>query len=597
LCGILGCFGLENPYSLIRSSLERLEYRGYDSCGVALSDFNKIYSYKISGPVSGLNQHSDISKAISGLGHTRWATVGTPSAENAHPFIDCNSDIAIVHNGELDNFIELREALQHNGHKFTSETDSEVFAHLIEDTDSNLDPIRRVNSILSMVTGSYALGVLFRSTGVIVGARRESPLVIGISSSGGFLCSDVHAIAPYVDQVMHLEDGDLALLDTTGVSLFHGETPVVRTSHPVNWDPAEVDKAGFDHYFLKEVFEQPKIIRNSLEGRVRLTKSTIDLAEDLPPMAGTGSIEVFGCGSAYNAGMLVSNIVSPMINQQVNAHVSSEYNASLLTKEVGLAVFLSQSGETADTLAALKSAKSAGVKTVAITNVPNSSMTRIAEFTLLNKAGLEESVAASKTFTSQVIDFFLLCLWQSPIPVPSLNDIFVDMHNLPNRLNRVLDTYQSMEEIALQISKSDSVFIIGKNLGYPIALEASLKLKELAYIHAEAIISGEIKHGAFALLTSKTPVIAIAYSGNQYWDVVQTVREIKARNAPVIVITNQADGFLGLADEVITVSSMLPIGFSLEVSLIFQLLAYRTAIARGCPVDRPRNLAKSVTVK
>jgi glucosamine--fructose-6-phosphate aminotransferase (isomerizing) len=264
---------------------------------------------------------------------------------------------------------------------------------------------------------------------------------------------------------------------------------------------------------------------------------------------------------------------------------------------VGLAVFLSQSGETADTLAALKSAKSAGVKTVAITNVPNSSMTRIAELTLMNKAGLEESVAASKTFTSQVIDFFLLCLWQSPIPVPSLNDIFVDMHNLPKRLNRVLDTYQSMEEIALQISKSDSVFIIGKNLGYPIALEASLKLKELAYIHAEAIISGEIKHGAFALLTSKTPVIAIAYSGNQYWDVVQTVREIKARNAPVIVITNQADGFLGLADEVITVSSMLPIGFSLEVSLIFQLLAYRTAIARGCPVDRPRNLAKSVTVK
>ncbi|MQG76845.1 MAG: glutamine--fructose-6-phosphate transaminase (isomerizing) [SAR202 cluster bacterium] len=597
MCGILGCFGSENPYSLIRSSLQRLEYRGYDSCGVAISDRDKIHSYKVSGPVSGLIQRAEISGAISGLGHTRWATVGTPSAENAHPFMDCNADIAIVHNGDLDNFIELRESLLLRGHHFSSDTDSEVFAHLIEESESNLEPIQRVNSILSKVTGSYALGVLFRSSGVIVGARHESPLVIGTNSSGGFLCSDVHAIAPYVDHVIHLEDGDLALLDTTGVSLFHGDKPVTRTSHPVSWDPAEVDKAGFDHYFLKEVFEQPKIIRNSLEGRVRLTNPTIDLANELPNMPITGKIGVFGCGSAFNAGLLGATIVSELIDQEVGAHVSSNYNRRLLTKDLALAVFLSQSGETADTLATLKVAKSAGIKTIAITNVPNSSITRLAEFTLLNKAGLEESVGASKTFTSQVIDFVLLCLWLNQTDISSLNDTIVDMHNLSNHLDHILDTYQSMEDIALTISNASSIFIIGKNLSYPIALEASLKFKELAYIHAEAIMSGEIKHGTFALLTSETPVIAIAKSGDQYKDVVQTVREIKARNAPVIVITDQADAFLNVADAVVTVESSLPIGFSLEASMIFQLLAYRAAIAKGCPIDRPRNLAKSVTVK
>ena len=597
MCGILGCFGSTNPYSLLRSSLERLEYRGYDSCGVAIANLEKLHIYKISGPVSGLVEDYPVDGAISGLGHTRWATVGKPTAENAHPFLDCTSSIAIVHNGDLENFVELRESLLLKGHHFTSDTDSEVFAHLIEDADPSLDPINKVNSILSKVKGPYALGVLFKSTGVIVGARHESPLVVGTTLEGGILSSDVHAIAPYVDQVVHLEDGDLALLDSNGVSFFQGEAPVNRTVHSVSWDPSQADKAGFDHYFLKEAFEQPKVIRSSLEGRVRLTNLKVDLSDELPVFDSEGKILVFGCGSALNAGLLGAAIASDLIDQPVSAHVSSEYNAHFFRGVVSVAVFLSQSGETADTLAMLRTAKAAGIRTVAITNIPNSSITRLADHSLLSKAGLEESVAASKTFTSQVIDFILFCLWQFQGNVPSIKEIFVDMHNLPNNLDRVLDTYQSMKEIAQVISNASSLFVIGKGFTFPIAQEASLKLKEIAYIHAEAMIAGEIKHGAFALLTSDTPVIAIANSKHQYRDIVQTVREIKARNAPVIVITDQADGFLDVADTVITVSSNLPIGFSLEVSLILQLIAYQAAVAKGCPIDRPRNLAKSVTVK
>ena len=596
MCGIVGYTGQEDAYPILLDALTNLEYRGYDSCGIAVSTNDGVMVSKSIGFVEQLRKAPPISGSSCGVGHTRWATTGKPDDANSHPHSDCEEQLAIVHNGDITNFYKLRKKLLGNGHIFRSETDSEVLAHLVEEFASH-GQVGSVAHALNEVEGSYALAVVFKGSDQLVVARRESPLVIGLGRNEMYIASDVPAIIERTQRVSYLENGDIAAITPTNIKVFHDEVKVNRTVHQVSWRPEDRGLAGYAHYFLKEVHQQPRIIRDTIAGRLSSTEPSAMLQLPSLPQGQVDRLFITGSGSAYYAALIGQHFFSEYSAVDISAKIASEISELKPASKTSLGVFITQSGETADTLNAARLARDAGYSTIGLTNTQDSSITRITDATVYTHAGLEVSVAASKSFTAQLVDLNLLGLHLFPPPLNRFHNLLTELRFLPAKAQRVLDQEAKLKEIGVKLASRQSAYLVAKGVHHAVALEGSLKLKELAYLHAEALLAGELKHGPLTLLTEESPVIALAPMDDTYDRVIQAVREARARGAPMTVLTDSHDDALeSLADEIIYLPSSERCFSPILMTIALQLIAYYCALERGFPIDRPRNLAKSVTV-
>jgi len=593
MCGIIGYIGNKQAQPILLNCLARLEYRGYDSCGVAVSS-SGIEVYKDAVRVGTLRETLSKISGTVGIGHTRWATHGEPSQTNAHPHCDCRGKIAVVHNGVIDNFQRLKQQLIGEGHNFVSETDTEVIPHLIEKYyDGNLE--RAVETALHDVEGSYSIIVLMSGEPKLVVARKDSPLIIGVGDRENFVASDAPPILDYTNRVTYLEDGDIGVVTPDSIKIRRDGIEVNREEHKISWSVEDAQKAGYEHFMLKEIHEQPKVIRDTLGGWVSVAEPVVDLEM----MRGDiESILMLACGSSYYAAVIGKYIVEELLGIPVRVELASEFNYFSRTLARTGAIAITQSGETADTLKAMKRLKEVGCPVSAITNVVGSSASRIADQTIYTRAGPEISVAATKSFTAQLMVLYRLALSYSKVDVRRVDDMIVGLRQLPSKVQQVLDNEGKIMECADYLSAYENMFFIGRGINYPVALEGALKLKEISYIHAEGYAAGELKHGPFALLGGDTPVIAIIAQDNTYEAMLTNIREVKTRGSPLIALAEDGDETIGeLADLVITVPRVDAI-FSPVVNMVtLQLLAYYTAKKRGCSIDFPRNLAKSVTVE
>ena len=593
MCGIIGYIGDKQAQPILLSSLSRLEYRGYDSCGIAVSS-SGIEVYKDAVRVAELAKALLQLDGTVGIGHTRWATHGEPSQVNAHPHLDCNGNIAVVHNGIINNFQRLKRQLIGEGHNFVSETDTEVIPHLIEKHyDGNLE--KAVEAALRDVEGSYAIIVLMAGEPKLVAARKDSPLIIGIGDRENFVASDVPAILDYTDRVIYLEDGDIGVVTPDSIKIRRHGKEVQREEHKISWSVEDAQKGGYEHFMLKEIREQPKVIRDTLGGWVSVAEPAVDLAV---MRGGLESMLILACGSSYHAASIGKYIVEELLSIPVRAEPASEFNYFTWTLAKTGAIAITQSGETADTLKAIRRLKGVGCPVLAITNVVGSTASRIADQTIYTRAGPEISVAATKSFTAQLMVLYWLALSYSKVDIRRLADLIMGLRQLPGKVQQVLDNEDIILEYANYLSRYKDVFFIGRGINFPVALEGALKLKEISYIHAEGYAAGELKHGPFALLGSDTPVIAIVAQDNTREPMLTNIREVKARGSPLIAVAEEGDEAIEeLADSVITVPRVDALFSPVVNTVALQLLAYYTAKYRGCPIDFPRNLAKSVTVE
>ncbi|MGA2160735.1 MAG: glutamine--fructose-6-phosphate transaminase (isomerizing) [Methanoregula sp.] len=580
MCGIVGYIGRRQAAPLILDSLKKLEYRGYDSFGIAtLGSHIEIDKHKgrISEYAGGIRLNGTI-----GIGHTRWATHGVPNDVNAHPHMDCNNRIAIVHNGIIENYAELKKELAAKGHIFRSETDTEVVVHLIEEQYAKTpDLLSAVRGALPRLKGSYALLVIASGADCLIAARKESPLVLGIGDKEYFAASDMTPVLEYTERAIFLEDGDIACLTGNGVDIYQDARPVSRPVELIDWSPEEVRKGGFAHYMLKEIYEQPQAFFNTIQA---VDKSS------LPEfVCQSSSVTVVACGSSYHAGLIFKYLLEESCGVPARVDFASEFRYFLPPVD-GLVIGITQSGETADTLTALRQARVHNCRTLAITNVLGSSVSRVADATLFMRAGPEISVAATKSFVAQ-----LAVLMQ-----------IIDARSEGRYEEILLHAHEAIEEVLLmdlsaaveQCRSAESIFYIGRGPFYPVALEGALKMKEISYIHAEGYAAGELKHGPFALLSPETPVIAICMPGETYGVMVSNIKEIKARGAPVIAVGSDGDQELpDIIDRFIPLPKTHPFVQVLTSLVVLQILAYQTAVALERDIDKPRNLAKSVTVE
>jgi glucosamine--fructose-6-phosphate aminotransferase (isomerizing) len=575
-------------------ALKRLEYRGYDSCGIALRD-GDILVYKKTGRVYELEMKIPRHKSKMGIGHTRWATHGKPSQINAHPHMDCNSKIAVVHNGIINNFQSLREQLTNEGHRFCSETDTEVIPHLIEKYYKE-DLEKAVKTALSHIEGSYAIIVLHTDYQGLIVARNESPLIIGVGDQENFVASDVPAVLDCTDRVLYLEDGDLGVVTEGGIRITNLGKEVKREEHRVPWSIEDAQKAGYEHFMLKEIHEQPKVIQDTFRGHVSVVEPVLDM--EIDKGIDFGNILILACGSSYHAALVGKYIIEKLDQIPVRVELASEFNSMDVVSDRTWAIGITQSGETADTQQALKRVKSLGCTTLAIANVVGSSATRLADRSFYIRAGPEISVAATKSFTAQLIALYLLGLSMSNIDIKYFRDLTTALKLLPTKVRNLLDREDNIASFGKYLAKYQNAFFIARGINFPIALEGALKLKEISYIHAEAYAAGELKHGPLALLTPDTPVIAITARDDTYEKMLANIKEVKAREAPLIALAEDGDEEIEkFADQVIWVPEVDPLYSPIVNTVALQLLAYYTAKERGCSIDLPRNLAKSVTVE
>jgi glucosamine--fructose-6-phosphate aminotransferase (isomerizing) len=594
MCGIVGYIGDKQAQSILLNCLKKLEYRGYDSCGIAVA-VSGIEMYKDAVRVEALGKAAPLFKGTKGIGHTRWATHGAPSQVNAHPHLDCTGNIAVVHNGVINNYQELRDQLTSEGHNFVSETDTEVIPHLIEKYyEDSLE--EAVEAALRDIEGSYAIVVLTAGEPKLVVARKDSPLIIGLGDRENFIASDVPAILDYTDRVIYLEDGDVGVVTKEDIKVKRDGIEVTREEHKVLWSVEEAQKAGYEHFMLKEIHEQPKVIRNTLGEYTRVAEPVDSLA--VMRDRGIESMLMLAAGTSYHAALIGKYIMEELLRIPVRVEIASEFNYYSHALTGTMAIAITQSGETADTLKAMKRLKEAGCRVIGITNVVGSTASRIAHQTIYTRAGPEISVAATKSFVAQLMVLYWLTMSYSQVDAVRLAGLVMELRQLPHKVQQVLDNEAEITEYAKYLSKYEDVFFIGRGINFPVALEGALKLKEISYIHAEGYAAGETKHGPFALLGTNTPVIAIVAKDNTYEAMLTNIKEIKARGSPVIVLAEEGDEAIEeLADSVITVPPVDNL-FSPVVNVVaLQLLAYYTAKERGCPIDFPRNLAKSVTVE
>lgn len=624
MCGIVGYVGPRDASPILLDGLQRLEYRGYDSAGIAIRAPNgKIEIRKSEGKlkklVDALNGHAPSGHL--GLGHTRWATHGAPNDTNAHPHVDCMGRLAVVHNGIIENYAELRDALRDRGHAFITETDTEVLAHLIEDElharpsplaplpsrereDGPLALVEAVQRALKQVRGTYGIGVIdLTNPDLLIGARHFSPLVVGMGSGENFIASDIPALLPYTKRVMLIEDGEIAALtrDTVHLYTLDGDS-VEREPMEVTWGVESAEKGGYPHFFLKEIYEQPAALANALRGRV--DERGVNVAElDALDLARVNRAVLLACGSSYHAALVGKRVIEQWARVPTEALIASEFRyASPVIDGKTLAILITQSGETADTLASMRLAESAGAQTLALTNTIGSSITRGATTTVNLQVGPEIGVVASKTFSAQVLLLELIALdWarrRGTFDAARIEELAQQFARLPDLVEGALGTNHQMQQLATKISSRKSCFFFGRGFGYPTALEGALKLKEISYLHAEGYPAGELKHGPIAMLDPEIPVIAIATHSAMLEKVVSNIQEVRARKAPVIALATEGDGAIAMhADDVVYLPHTLEELSPVVATVPLQLLAYHVAMARGCDVDQPRNLAKSVTVE
>ncbi|MBI4289114.1 MAG: glutamine--fructose-6-phosphate transaminase (isomerizing) [Chloroflexi bacterium] len=593
MCGIVGYVGLRPALPILVNSLQRLEYRGYDSCGIALCG-GHLEVFKDTGRIGDLSSQLTSNGYSMGIGHTRWATHGKPSQANAHPHTDCSGRIAVVHNGVIDNYLELRTQLIREGHTFRSETDSEVIAHLVEKHhEGSLESA--VAAALAEVKGSYAIIVVAADCQYMVVARHENPLIIGVGYRENLVASDVPAVLDYTNKVIYLEDGDLATESRNTVKVSSGGKEQKRNCDHIPWSIEEAQKGGYEHFMLKEIHEQPKAITETLRGYLSHVEPQVNLGIEVP--AGIDDVLLLACGSSYHATLIGKQVFEALTGMPTRVEMASEFiHASPVLRRTWV-IAVTQSGETADTLMAIKKAKMLGGKTLAVTNVVGSSITRIADQCFYTRAGPEISVAATKTFTTQLIALYLLALAWPDVGAKFKSTIVQDLGRLASKVQRLLNDESEIAQQGETLAAFDNVLFVGRGINYPVALEGALKLKEISYIHAEGYAAGELKHGPFALLTPRTPVVAVAALDNTRESFLANIREIKARESPLLAIADERDTEINkYVDCVVRVPGVEPLLTPVINTVALQLLAYFAAWKRGCEIDLPRNLAKSVTV-
>lgn len=609
MCGIVGYIGPKQASEFLMEGLSKLEYRGYDSAGIAVHDGSQISIEKTIGRLANLENKlkHDKLKGSLGIGHTRWATHGRPSDVNSHPHSDCTGNFVVVHNGIIENYMHLKEQLIAKGHIFTSETDTEVVAHLLEEYyDGDFEAA--VRKVLNDISGSYALVFMTKfEPGTIICTKQDNPLVIGLGEGENFIASDIPAIINYTRRTYILSDGEMAIVTKDSVWVTNRQgVPITKKVFEVHWDAEAAEKGGYEHFMIKEIYEQPKAIRETMTSRLAKDNSHVAFEElkwTKGEMAAIKKVVIVACGTAYHAGIVGKYYIESLARIPVEVDVASEFRYRFpLVDENTLAIVVSQSGETLDTLAALKEAKRLGAKTLAVTNVVGSSISREADQTIYTWAGPEIAVASTKAYTTQLISMAMLAIYMAglrdTISAERSQELISGLRNIPNQVHQILEDVEPIKTFAQQYGFNEDVFFIGRSLDYAVALEGALKLKEISYIHAEAYAAGELKHGTLALITEGVPVIALATQHDVYEKTLSNIKEVKARDAVVIGIAQEGDDqikkyvdhtiFIPQADKYLApILAVIPL----------QLLSYYAAVTRGCDVDKPRNLAKSVTVE
>ena len=613
MCGIVAYLGDKNAYEIIIKGLKRLEYRGYDSSGVALHNGKCINIFKQKGKVNDLESFSDgkDKKGKIGIGHTRWATHGLPNDINAHPHQSGNKKISLVHNGIIENYSVLKTELEQRGHKFLSETDTEVLVHLIEDIQqkSNVSLFEAVRIALSEVIGAYAIVVIDKDNpNELIAARKSSPLVIGLGEGEFFLASDATPIVEYTKNVVYLEDGEIALLNLkNGLSLKtignEEKTPYIQE---LEMHLEALEKGGYEHFMLKEIYEQPQSILDSMRGRINLNKSLVALGgieEYEEKLINAKRLIFVACGTSWHAGLVGEYLFEEIARIPVEVEYASEFRyRNPIINEDDVVIAISQSGETADTLAAIKLAKERKATIIGICNVVGSSISRETDCGSYTHAGPEIGVASTKAFTAQVTILTLMAMMigkrKGTISPEKFNRLVVEMSSIPEKLKTVLKQDKKIEKIAKIYHESTNALYLGRGINFPLALEGALKLKEISYIHAEGYPAAEMKHGPIALIDEEMPVFVIATKDSSYEKIVSNIQEVKARKGKIIAIVSEGDKEVKkIADHYIQIPRCDELLVPLLATVPLQLLSYHIAVMRECNVDQPRNLAKSVTVE
>lgn len=599
MCGIIGYLGQQPAKDILLEGLKKLEYRGYDSAGLCILNDGHFFIDKKVGPVAQLEQSVASQEIVGtiGIAHTRWATHGAPSENNAHPHFDCQGQIAVVHNGIIENYQALKEVLTSEGHHFQSETDSEVLAHLIEKFYSgNLETA--VAKALALVEGSYGLVALSIKENKLVAVRQSSPLIIGVGEGETFVASDIPAILNHTKQVIYLNDNDLAIIDNQGYRLQNlAGQAVDRQVEEVKLNVEQIEKKGFKHFMLKEIFEQPQTLNNVLAGRVKDGQIKLSINLKLSQLK---RIVIAACGTSWHSALIGKYLLENIARIPVEVDYASEFRyRQPLVSDIDLFVAISQSGETADTLAALREAKRQGAQTIAIVNVVGSTVTREVDSGIYLHAGPEIGVASTKAFTAQVTALILLALHLRQLSGQPLDDdLLADLSQLPEIVATTLSLDDQLDNLAAQFYQTDHFLYLGRGLNFPVALEGALKLKEISYIHAEGYPAAEIKHGPIALVDENMPVVFLATKNDLSDKIISNIQEIKARGGRIIAIVDQDyDHIAELADHLIRVPVVNVLLSPIINAIPLQLLAYHIADHKGLDVDKPRNLAKSVTVE
>ena len=599
MCGIIGCVGRpDETLGVLLHGLSKLEYRGYDSAGVALAEENgSLDVFKREGKIEALRSGLDELRLGGrvGIGHTRWSTHGPPTDANAHPHRDCTGEVAVVHNGIIENYQQLRDELVTSGHAFESDTDTEVVPHLIERAIAKgAGPKEAFREAIGQLEGSYAIAALFAGSERVFAARNDSPLVLGLGDRGVYLASDVPAFRDHTDRVVYIDDGELVTIDAEGwIVTDRSGAKIDKEIDIVEWDAEETGKSGYDHYMLKEIHEQPRALRDCLRGRVDELGGQVEL-EEFAGLTPPTAVQFVACGTSYHAALYGAQLFREA-GVPARAILASEFRTSPPPLGNKLVIGITQSGETADTLGALREASRRGAPTLAVTNVVGSTVARECDHTLYIRAGPEIGVAASKTFASQMAALNVLVL--ATTRTADSREVIGALRDLPSDVQAVLDE-STAERIAAEYLDAEAYFFIGRGYQYPVALEGALKMKEITYKHAEGFAAGELKHGPLALVTDRTPVIAIAVGNDgSAQKTVGNVKEVEARNAPVIAVTDGRSDVGRYADHVLPVPESHPRTAAVAASVQLQLLAYYSAAQLGRSIDKPRNLAKSVTVE
>lgn len=607
MCGIVGYIGDKAPKSILYSGLAKLEYRGYDSAGIAILEDGEIKVRREVGKLAALGEmlkNENIGGNI-GIGHTRWATHGKPTVANAHPHIDCKNEIVLVHNGIIENYRELKEELAKKGHKFLSETDTEIIVHLIEEYyTGNL--VAAVRKSMKYLEGAYAIAVYTKNEpDKIVAARKGSPLVIGVGNGENLIASDIPAVLEYTKKVIFLDDGEMAVVEKNSVTVTD-LAGVAKTKEikEIDWSVEMAEKGGYKHFMLKEIYEQPRVVEDTLRGKI--SGASVNLEEmklSDEELKNIEKITIVACGTSYHAGIVGKYILEKQLRIAVEVDVASEFRyRDPILNEKNLVIVISQSGETADTLAGLREAKKKGAKVIGVINVVGSTITRESDGTIYTNAGPEMGVASTKAFVSQLVALYLLMLYlgekRGTLSVEVREEIINKLKEIPAMIDEVLKRDDEILKASDEFKDVHSLMYIGRNINYPIALEGALKLKEISYIHAEGYPAGELKHGPIALIEEKVPTVAIAVKSDTYDKIISNIQEIKARSGKIIAVATDGDSKIAeYADVVLRVHDIDELFSPILTVLPLQLLGYHIADKRGLDVDKPRNLAKSVTVE